>query len=218
MSLPSCRHRQVAAGHACGQVKSIHVDETEVFVQTANQTVHKGQCPRHHLNAFKFKLLHWMFAALLDGRCGQWCSFALGRRGAAIIVTASLALLQAQRIEFHPRLAQSWFAPWPKSFRPFSTTDQNIVLVLNDLMRESHRTLFCSNLRKHWTVACLFQQTSLLWIQHGCCHRNETPVFSCSSLRFADGSCGQNLREVFAWSMSRRLMPDHAFSVYAEKS
>ena len=26
------------------------------------------------------------------------------------------------------------------------------------------------------------------------------------SLRFADGSCGQNLREVFAWSMSRRLM------------
>ena len=120
MSLPSCRHRQVAAGHACGQVKSIHVDETEVFVQTANQTVHKGQCPRHHLNAFKFQLLHWMFAALLHGRCGQWCSFALGRRGTAIIVTASLALLQAQRIEFHPRMAQSWLAPWPKSFRQFS--------------------------------------------------------------------------------------------------
>lgn len=52
------------------EVKSIHVDETEVFAQTANQTVHKGT---------------------------------------AIIVTASLALLQAQRIEFHPRMAQSWF-------------------------------------------------------------------------------------------------------------
>ena len=138
-----------------------------------------------------------------------------------------------------------------------SFRDQNVVLVLNDLMHESHRALFCSNLRKHWTVACLFQQTSLLWIQHGFCHRNETksklsklklhyiprylkilqdilaprvgafgflftprnmPVFSCSYLRFADGSCGQNLREVFAWSMSRRLMPDHTFSGYAEKS
>eukprot|EP00435_Cladocopium_sp_Y103_P019816 s2518_g4.t2 len=56
--------------HLGEEVRSIHVDETEVFVQTANQTVYKG---------------------------------------AAIIVTASLALLQARRIEFHPRLARPWY-------------------------------------------------------------------------------------------------------------
>ena len=104
---------------ACGQVKSIRVGETEVSVQTANQTVYKGQRPRHHLNASKFHLLHEMFAALLHSRCGQWCSFALSGRGTAIIVTASLALLQAQRIEFHPRMAQPWYAPWPNGFDRF---------------------------------------------------------------------------------------------------
>ena len=108
------------------------------------------------------------------GRCGQWCSCALGGRGAAIIVTASLALLQAQRIDFHPRMAQPWYAPSPKSLRLFSTTDHNVMLVLNNSLHKIHRALLCSKLRTHWTVARLFQQASSLWTQHRFCHRNET--------------------------------------------
>lgn len=32
-------------------------------------------------------------------------------RGAAVIVTAPLATLQAQRIEFHPKMPREWHAP-----------------------------------------------------------------------------------------------------------